>query len=58
MSQQHPTETPEYWERLAERELTFIRMAQRTETVESVTVRQQNAADYKAYAQKLREKMS
>ena len=54
----HPSETPEYWDGLAERELAFARedMRRRTAPVESIRAHRQNAADYTRHAAQLRAK--
>jgi DMSO/TMAO reductase YedYZ molybdopterin-dependent catalytic subunit len=52
----HPTETPEYWERLARHERAFAAEKRRTRhgTVESIKIHESNAAEYEAQANKLR----
>ena len=52
----HPTQTPEYWERLAteERALAKSKRGDRWSTVESIKIHEQNAADYEATARGLR----
>lgn len=50
----HPTETPEYWERLALDERAFAK--DRNQTVESKLVHLRNAEDYERTAATLRAK--
>lgn len=52
----HPTQTPEYWERLAteERAMAKAKRSDRWSTVESIKTHEQNAADYEATARGLR----
>lgn len=53
----HPTQTPEYWEELArnERLLAAKDRSSRWASVESIRVREANARDYEATAQRLRQ---
>ena len=52
----HPTQTPEYWERLAadERAQAAAKRSARWGTVESIRIHEQNAKDYDETARKLR----
>lgn len=53
----HPTQTPEYWERLALEEMHFAasKRKSRAGTVQSILAHERNAAEYAAWAKKLRE---
>lgn len=57
MNIKHPAQTPEYWERLAaeERALAASQRSLRWVTVESTRIRERNAREYEATAQRLRQ---
>lgn len=57
MAAKHPTETPEYWERLARDERAFALHAPRTATAESLIIHRQNAAAYERRATALRQQL-
>ena len=54
----HPSQTPEYWERLATEEQAAAKAKRSTRwaQVESIRVHEKNAAEYAEWARKLREK--
>lgn len=53
----HPSETPEYWERLAadERAQAKAKRGSRWGSVESIRIHERNAKDYEETARSLRE---
>jgi len=52
----HPSETAEYWERLAKAERTFAAQERgtRSGTAESIRIHEQNAKEYAAQADRIR----